>query len=76
MAACIGAYRDTGCPAARSTELMSKEVDVTRSVGRRIDAYVHGGSKLPNLEQAWCDAAYWFHEGLAETLEFHCRCQA
>ncbi len=50
-------------------ELMSKEVDVTRSVGRRVDAYVHGGSKLPNLEQAWCDAAYWFHEGLAETLD-------
>jgi len=50
-------------------ELMSKEVDVTQSVGRRVDAYVHGGSKLPKLEQGWCDAAYWFHEGLAEALD-------
>lgn len=50
-------------------ELMAKEDDVIRSVGRRVDVYVHGGSKLPNLEQAWSDAAYWFHEGLAETLD-------
>jgi hypothetical protein len=39
---------------------------ILESVGRRVDAYVRGGVKLPNLEQAWCDAAYWFHEGLAE----------
>ncbi len=50
-------------------EIMSKEVDIIRSVGRRVEAYVRGESKLPNLEQAWCDAAYWFHEGLAETLD-------
>ena len=49
-------------------ELVSGEVEVIRSVGRRLDAYVHGGSKLPKLAQAWCDAAYWLHEGLAETL--------
>ena len=50
-------------------EIMSKEVDIVRSVGRRVDAYIRGGSNLPKLEQAWCDAAYWFHEGLAETLD-------
>jgi hypothetical protein len=50
-------------------ELMSKEDDVAQSVGRRVNVYVHGESKVPNLEQAWCDAAYWFHEGLAETLD-------
>jgi len=50
-------------------EMMSKEVDVTRSVGQRVNAYAHGGAKLPKLEQAWSDAAYWFHEGLAETLD-------
>ena len=50
-------------------EIMSNEVEMIRSVGRRVDAYVRGGSKLPKLEQAWCDAAYWFHEGLAETLD-------
>jgi len=50
-------------------EMMSKEVDIIRSVGGRVEAYVRGGSKVPKLEQAWCDAAYWFHEGLAETLD-------
>lgn len=50
-------------------EMMSKESDITRSVGQRVNAYVHGGAKLPKLEQAWADAAYWFHEGLAETLD-------
>jgi hypothetical protein len=50
-------------------ELMSKQIDITRSVGQRVTAYVQGGSKLPNLQQAWSDAAYWFHEGLAETLD-------
>ena len=50
-------------------EIMSNEADTIRSVGWRVDAYVRGGPKLPNLEQAWCDAAYWFHEGLAETLD-------
>jgi hypothetical protein len=50
-------------------EMMSKEVDVIRSVGQRVRAYTHGGAKLPKLEQAWSDAAYWFHEGLAEALD-------
>jgi hypothetical protein len=43
-------------------EIMSKQVDITRSVGRRVSAYAHGGAKLPRLEQAWSDAAYWFHQ--------------
>ena len=50
-------------------ETMAKEVEMVQSVGRRVDVYIRGGSKLPKLEQAWCDAAYWFHEGLAEPLD-------
>lgn len=42
---------------------------VLNSFGRRIGAFVSGNYCLPNLEQAWCDAAYWFHEGLAEPLD-------
>jgi hypothetical protein len=38
-------------------------------MGRRIDAYRSGKASLPKLEQAWCDAAYWFHEGLSELLD-------
>ena len=50
-------------------EIMAREADCIRSVGQRVSAYARGGAKLPKLEQAWSDAAYWFHEGLAETLD-------
>ena len=39
------------------------------SVGNRIGAYLSGNSHLTNLEMAWSDAAYWYHEGLAEPLD-------
>jgi hypothetical protein len=39
------------------------------SAGRRISTYINGGtSLLPLLEQAWCDAALWYHEGVADQL--------
>jgi hypothetical protein len=50
-------------------QIMSNETALVESVGRRINAYVRGTAKLQNLEQAWCDAAYWFHEGMAEPLD-------
>ena len=42
---------------------------VMEPVGRRVAAFVTGGAALPRLEQAWADASYWFHEGLAEPLD-------
>ena len=39
------------------------------SIARRVENYVRGGNALPDLEQAWPDAAYWFHEALAEPLD-------
>jgi hypothetical protein len=40
------------------------------AVGHRVEAFLSGNSgPLATLEQAWCDAAYWFHEGLAEPLD-------
>jgi hypothetical protein len=42
---------------------------VLQSVGNRIAGYLSGKTSFPKLEQAWCDAAYWFHEGLAEPLD-------
>jgi hypothetical protein len=42
---------------------------VLTSVGRRVSAFVGNNYQLPRLEQSWCDAAYWFHEGLAEPLD-------
>ncbi len=43
---------------------------ILEAVGRRVESYLTGTSDpLCALEQAWCDAVYWFHEGLAEPLD-------
>ena len=39
------------------------------AMGRLIDAYLSGQGALPNLQGAWCNAAYWFHEGMCEPLD-------
>lgn len=39
------------------------------SMGRRLDGYLTAASPLPELNAAWCNAAYWYHEALAETLD-------
>ena len=31
--------------------------------------YLSGKMSLPKIEQAWCDAAFYFHEGIAEPLD-------
>jgi hypothetical protein len=36
------------------------------AVGHRVRSFTTGSFRLPKLEQAWCDAAYWLHERLAE----------
>jgi hypothetical protein len=38
------------------------------SVGHRVCHYL-SGSGFPKLEQAWCDSAYWYHEGLSEPID-------
>jgi len=42
---------------------------VIKAVGPRVSTFLSGSGPLPTLEQAWADAAYWFHEGLAEPLD-------
>lgn len=40
-----------------------------RHMGRIICRYRDQSSSLPKLEQGWCDALFWFHEGLSEPLD-------
>lgn len=43
---------------------------ILEAVGHRVEAFLSGNTgQFSTLEQAWCDAAYWFHEGLAEPLD-------
>lgn len=38
-------------------------------MGERLAGYLGAASPLPVLNEAWCNAAYWFHEAIAETLD-------
>ncbi len=49
--------------------LLIENRNILDSVGRRINSFATNESILPKLEQAWCDAAYWFHEGVSEKLD-------
>lgn len=50
-------------------ELLKKHARLVTAVGNRVSSFLTGSSPLPQLDQAWCDSAYWFHEGLAEPLD-------
>lgn len=39
------------------------------TMGNRLEAYLSATSSVPLLDEAWCNAVYWFHEAIAETLD-------
>ena len=45
------------------------QAGLLESMGRRLESYVAGRGALPNLNESWCNAAYWFHEALLENVE-------
>ena len=58
---------------ARAPELIAQHLVGIRpaleSTGRRLEGFLTATSPLPELDSAWCNAAYWYHEALAETLD-------
>jgi hypothetical protein len=50
-------------------QIVRESAPLITSVGNRVRAFTAGSFCLPKLEQAWCDAAYWLHEGLAEPMD-------
>jgi hypothetical protein len=57
-----------GISGAAFDQLASANRSPVVSIGSRVDGYLNGVKILPKLEQAWCDGAFWLHEGLAEPL--------
>jgi hypothetical protein len=49
--------------------LLGEGSAVLKAIGPRVSNFIGTGNPLPKLEAAWADAAYWFHEGLAEPLD-------
>ncbi|MFT9019523.1 hypothetical protein [Acetobacter malorum] len=49
-------------------EVIIKNKLFISNVGISLNAFLSGQDQLRNLRQAWCDSAYWYHEGTAEPL--------
>jgi hypothetical protein len=62
---------EPGLPIGAGTlaDILQKTEPLITAVGSCVRSFATGRYRLPNLERAWCDAAYWFHEGLAESLD-------
>jgi len=50
-------------------QIVRESAPLLTSIGNRVRAFTTGSFRLPKLEQAWCDAAYWLREGLAEPMD-------
>lgn len=48
---------------------LQRHSGLLESMGRRLESYLAGRGSLPNLNESWCNAAYWFHEALLENVE-------
>jgi hypothetical protein len=50
-------------------DILQKTAPSISAVGACVTSFASGRYRLPNLERAWCDAAYWLHEALAEPVD-------
>jgi hypothetical protein len=50
-------------------DILQKTEPLITAVGSCVKSFASGCFRFPNLERAWCDAAYWLHEALAEPLD-------
>ena len=58
-----------GFSAGAFDQFISKAGSVLASIGNRLRAYLTDEGSLSKLDQSWSDAAYWFHEGVAESID-------
>jgi hypothetical protein len=50
-------------------DILRKTEPLITAVGSCVRSFASGCFRFSNLERAWCDAAYWLHEALAEPLD-------
>jgi len=50
-------------------DILQKTKPLVTAVGNVVRSFSTGLYRLPNLERAWCDGAYWLHEALAEPID-------
>ena len=50
-------------------DILQKAAPIFTAVGNVVCSFASGSFRLPVLERAWCDAAYWLHQALAESID-------
>lgn len=50
-------------------DILQKTAPTIAAAGRCVELFASGQFRFPNLERAWCDAAYWLHEALVEAID-------
>ena len=50
-------------------DILQKAASIFTAVGNVVRSFASGSFRLPVLERAWCDAAYWLHQALAESID-------
>jgi hypothetical protein len=50
-------------------DILQETAPLIAAVGSCVRSFTTGVVRLPNLERAWCDAAYWLHEALAKPID-------
>lgn len=50
-------------------QILNRASSAISACGRRLSSYLEGDGILPQLDEAWCNAAWWYHQALAEPFE-------
>ena len=50
-------------------DILQKAAPIFTAVGNVVRSFASGSFRLPVLERAWCDAAYWLYQALAESID-------
>lgn len=63
--------RDAGLVIGAGTlaDALARNTQWVDAIGSCVSSFATGKFRFPNLELAWCDAAYWLHEALAEASD-------
>ena len=49
--------------------IMQTAAPVFEAIGNVVRSFASGSFRLPVLERAWCDAAYWLYQGMGESID-------
>ncbi len=63
--------KEPGMPigAGMLPDILQKATPLFTAVGNVVRSFASGSFRLPVLERAWCDSAYWLNQALAESID-------